>query len=270
MREGLVEGKVALVTGAGSGIGQASALKFMKEGAKVVVTDFDVKGGEETLRLIKKAGGKGIFIRADVTSKDDVEAMIKKAVETYGRLDCAHNNAGGTGSNKLMEDESEEELERNININLKGVWHSMKAEIAQMLKQGGGAIVNTASTSGLLGMRAASGYVATKHSVVGLTKAVALDYATRGIRVNSVCPGITNTPRVSSLKGVADQVIAMLSAIQPPNRLAEPEEVANAAVWLCSDEASFINGQSLAVDGGLTIEYMRLPLEATSTRTQGS
>ena len=267
MRNGLVEGKVALVTGAGSGIGQASALKFVKEGAKVVITDCDIKGGEETLQMVKEAGGEGIFIRADVTSKDDVEAMVKKAVEAYGRLDCAHNNAGGTGSNKLMEDESEEELERNININLRGVWHCMKAEIAQMLRQGGGAIVNTASTSGLLGMRAASSYVATKHSVVGLTKAVALDYATRGIRINSVCPGITNTPRVSSLKGVADQAIAVLSSIQPPNRLAEPEEVANAAVWLCSDEASFINGQSLAVDGGLTVEYMRLPLEITGKRS---
>lgn len=260
MRDGLVEGKVALVTAAGSGIGRAAALKFMKEGAKVVVTDFDAKGGEETLRMIREAGGEGIFIRSDVTKKDEVQAMVRKAVETYGRLDCAHNNAGGTGSQKLMKDIPEDVFERNVNINLKGTWHCLQAEIEQMLKQGGGSIVNTASAAGLMGYKMASDYVATKHAVVGLTKAAALDYATRGIRVNCVCPGITHTPRVSSSKG-GEKMVAILSSMQPPNRLAKPEEIANAAVWLCSDEASFINGHALPVDGGMTVEIMKLPQE---------
>lgn len=257
-RDGLVEGKVALVTGAGSGIGRASALKFVREGAKVVVTDFDPKGGEETLQMIKKAGGEGIFIRADVTSKNDVETMVSKAVEIYGRLDCAHNNAGGTGSGKLLTEISDEQLERNININLKGTWHCMRAEIEQMLKQGGGAIVNTASAAGLMGYRLAGDYISTKHAVIGMTKAAALDYATRGIRANCVCPGITNTPRVTQSKG-GEKLTAMLASLQPPNKLVEPEDIANAAVWLCSSESAFINGHALPVDGGMTIEIMKMP-----------
>lgn len=260
MRDGLVEGKVALVTGAGSGIGRATALKFIQEGAKVVVTDYDTKGGEETLQMIRKAGGEGIFIRVDVTSKTDVQTMVMKTVEAYGRLDCAHNNVGGTGSRKLMKDISDEEFERNINLNLKGTWYCLRAEIAQMLKQGGGAIVNTASAAGLMGYKGGSDYVSTKHSVVGMTKATALDYASHNIRVNCVCPGVTNTPRVSSSKG-GEQMTAILASMHPMNRLAKPEEIASAAVWLCSNEASFITGHALPVDGGMTIEVMKLPQE---------
>lgn len=260
MRQGLVEDKVALVTGAGSGIGRAAAMKFMKEGARIVVTDYDVKGGKETLRMIREAGGEGIFIRADVTSKDDVQSMVGKAMETYGRMDCAHNNAGGMGSQKPMKHISEEEFHRNIDITLKGTWYCMRAEIEQMLKQGGGAIVNTASAAGLMGYRRGSDYVATKHAVVGLTKAAALDYAHLGIRVNCVCPGITDTPRIYYPKG-GERLAATFASMQPPNRLAKPEEIANAVVWLCSDDASFINGHALPVDGGMTVEIMKLPPE---------
>lgn len=262
MREGLAEGKVALVTGAGSGMGRATALKFIKEGAKVVIVDYNAESGKETLGMVKKAGGKGIFVKADVSKKDDVEAMVKKAVDTYGRLDCAHNNAGVSGSFARLVNATEEDWDRMMSINLKGVWHCMRAEIAQMLVQGGGSIVNTASNGGLIASKFVSDYIASKHGVVGLTRAASLEYITRGIRINCVCPGITKTGMTAPIQADPNMA-AIFASMQPPNRLAEPEEIANAVVWLCSDEASFVNGHALAVDGGMTIEVMKLPPEFT-------
>jgi len=247
----LLENKVALVTGAGSGIGRASALAFAREGASVVVNDsMNVKGAEETVKMIREAGGDAIFIQADVTKAAEVEVMVNKTIETYARLDCALNNAGVPASGKRIADCSEEDWDRIININLKGVWLCMKYEIPQMLKQGKGAIVNTSSVAGLVGQEKRPAYVASKHGVVGLTKVAALDYIKDNIRVNAICPGGIVTP-------ILERVFArgpgwkeeMLQAM-PIGRFGMPEEVAEAVVWLCSDAASFITGHALPVDGG--------------------
>ncbi|MEW5762241.1 MAG: SDR family oxidoreductase [Bacillota bacterium] len=247
---GLVQGKVALVTGGGSGIGRATALVFAREGARVAVADYVVEGGEETVRMIREAGGEAFFIRADVSSAADVEAMVNKVVETYGRLDCAHNNAGVEGVMAPLADCTEANWDRTIAINLKGVFLCMKYEIPQMLKQGGGAIVNTASVAGLVGFRGLPAYVASKFGVVGLTKAAALDYATAGIRVNAVCPGVIRTPMVERITGGDPQAEAQFAAGEPVGRLGDPREIGEAVVWLCSDAASFVTGHAMAVDGG--------------------
>src|SRR5438874_5257039 len=195
------EGKVALVTGAASGIGKASALAFAREGARTVVADVIVEGGEETVRIIKEAGGDALFVRTDVSKAAEVETLIQKIVETYGRLDYAHNNAGIAGADAPTADCTEENWDQTIAVNLKGVWLCMKYEIPQMLKLGGGAIVNTASTAGLVGLEASPAYCASKGGVVQLTRAAALDYAKAGIRVNAVCPGVIRTPMVERLVG---------------------------------------------------------------------
>ena len=244
---GLVTGKVALVTGSGSGIGRASALAFAREGAQVVVSDVSVAGGEETVRLIQQTAGEAVFVKADVSQPAEVEALIAKTVETYGRLDCAHNNAGIAGRTARVADDTEENWDRILAINLKGVWLCMKYEIPAMLQHGGGAIVNTASDAGLIGVRRTGAYVASKHGVVGLTKTAALEYAKSGIRVNAVCPGPIDTPM---LQQAADRYIEKVAAAQPNGRLGKPEEIAEAAVWLCSDAASFVTGHPMPVDGG--------------------
>ncbi|HEY1291578.1 MAG TPA: SDR family oxidoreductase [Chloroflexota bacterium] len=241
-------GNVALVTGAGSGIGRASALAFARKGAQVVVADVAMEAGEETAHLIKSEGGQATFIAADVGRSDQVEQLIDHVTETYGRLDFAHNNAGIVRGG-LTHEISESDWTRILDINLTGVWRCMKHEIAQMLRQGHGAIVNTASTAGLVGIVERSAYSASKHGVVGLTRVAALEYAQRGIRINAVCPGVIRTGMTAAR--YADPVQrARSTESEPIGRWGEPEEVAAAVVWLCSDASSFVTGVALPVDGG--------------------
>src|SRR5713101_682330 len=250
----LVTGKVAIVTGGGSGIGRASALAFAREGAKVVVADVVVEGGEETVRLIQHNGGAAIFVKTNVSKAAEVEALVARAVLTYGRLDCAHNNAGIEGPGATTVDYAEESWERVLAINLTGVWLCMKYEIPQMLTQGSGAIVNTASTAGLVGYPRGSAYVASKHGVVGLTKTAALEYAKSGIRVNAVCPGAIDTPMMGRITDHRPQRAARMAAAEPVGRMGQPAEIAEAVVWLCSEAASFVTGHAMAVDGGMTAQ----------------
>jgi NAD(P)-dependent dehydrogenase (short-subunit alcohol dehydrogenase family) len=247
---GQMRGKVALVTGGSSGIGQATAFALAREGAKVVVADIDEKCGQETVRVIKESGGQATFIRTDVSEAAQTEALIKKVVDTYGRLDCAFNNAGIEGEQALTADTPEETWDRVIGINLKGVWLCMKYEIQQMLQQGGGAIVNTSSVAGLAGFATLIPYVASKHGVMGMTRTAAMEYAQEGIRVNAVCPGVIDTPMVKRITNGDQEAHAQFAALQPVGRMGKPEEVAEAVVWLCSDAASFVTGHGMAVDGG--------------------
>ncbi len=247
---GLMQNKVALVTGASSGIGQTTAVKFSREGAKVIAVDIQVGGGEETVRMIRETGGEAIFIKADVSRLNDVEEMISKTIERYGRLDIAFNNAGIDGEWAPTADCTNENFDRIININLKGVWFCMKYEIAQMLKQGVGVIVNTASILGLTGGENLPAYIASKHAVVGLTKAAALEYATAGIRVNAVCPGAILTGITEKHFTADPQIAAQFISQIPLKRIGKPEEIAEAVLWLCSDAASFVTGHAMVVDGG--------------------
>lgn len=249
---GQLDGKTALVTGAGSGIGRATALAYAREGARVVAADVNVEGGEETVQLIKGAGGEAILVHADVSDRAGAELMAQRAVDAYGSLDCAFNNAGISGGRERRRsaDYAEEDFDRVIRINLKGVWLSMKAEIPQMLKQGGGSIVNTASIMGLIATPGSVAYMAAKHGVVGLTKAVALEYAADGIRVNSVCPGYINTPLVRPLFDNYENMEDLIISRHPIGRLGEPQEIAAAVIWLSSPAASFVTGHNMAVDGG--------------------
>ncbi len=246
-----LENKVALVTGGGSGIGRACALAFAREGAKVVVADIMERGGKETVQMIKEAGGESIFVKTDVSKTADVEALVKRAVDTYGRLDCGINNAGIEGINAPTADYTEENWERVININLKGVWLCMKYEIPEMQKQGGGAIVNMASVAGLVGFQGMPAYCASKGGIIQLTKVAALEYAKSGIRVNAVCPGVIRTPMVERVTGGNPEAEAQFTAIEPVGRMGTPEEIAESVVWLCSDAASFVTGHPMVVDGGL-------------------
>lgn len=254
MKEWL-KGKVALVTGASAGIGRTTALAFAREGAKVVVADILIEEGKETVRMIKEGGGEAIFVKADVTQPEEVEALISTTVETYGRLDCAFNNAGIEEQEPVRTaDVIEENWDRVINTNLKGVWLCMKYEIPQMLKQGGGAIVNAGSVAGLVAEPNISSYVASKHGVVGLTKAAALEYAKDGIRVNAVCPGCIPTGQVERVTRGDPQEIERLASLHPIGRMGTTEEIAAAVLWLCSDAASFVTGYPLAVDGGFVAQ----------------
>ena len=249
---GQLDGKTALVTGGGSGIGRATSLAYAREGARVVAADLNVEGGEETVQLITEAGGQAVLVHADVSDASGAEAMVEQAIRAFGSLDCAFNNAGISGGRERRRsaDYLEEDFDRVIRINLKGVWLSMTAEIPRMLEQGNGAIVNTASIMGLIATSGSVAYMAAKHGVVGLTKAAALEYAQDGIRVNSVCPGYINTPLVRPL---FDQYEAMEQTVisrHPVGRLGEPEEIAEAVIWLSSPAASFVTGHNMAVDGG--------------------
>ncbi len=242
--------KIALVTGGSSGIGRAAALAFARAGAKVAVADLNAIGGQETVSFIKNAGGEACFIEADMGQAASVEAMVQKTVETYGRLDYAHNNAGVEGSLSLTAELEEDQWDHVIRINLTGVWLCMKYEIPHMLQQGSGAIVNTSSSGGLIGAERFPAYVASKHGVVGLTKTAALEYAKSGIRVNTVCPGVIETSMVERVTGNSSDVLKKMIAAEPMGRSGQPEEIAEAVVWLCSDAASFVTGHAMAVDGG--------------------
>jgi NAD(P)-dependent dehydrogenase (short-subunit alcohol dehydrogenase family) len=251
---GALDGKVALVTGGASGIGRATALTFAREGAKLIIADMNEDGGHQTVHMVKENGGDATFVRTDVSKAVEVQALISKAVETYGRLDCAHNNAGISGAGiggdlrVLTAEYPEERWHQVLAVNLTGVWLCMKYEIPQMLHQGEGSIVNTASVAGLVGSVGLSAYVASKHGVVGLTKTAALEYARHGIRVNCVCPGVIQTPMTES--ALRDPALQAQITARPMGRVGAPEEVAEAVVWLCSDAASFVTGHTMTVDGG--------------------
>ncbi len=251
---GLLDDRIALVTGGASGIGRASALAFAREGAKVAVADVLVEGVGETVGLIESGGGQAISIEADVSNAASVEAMVQKVMEAYGGIDCAFNNAGIEGQVASTEEYSEEVFDRVIDINLTGVWLCLKYEIPRMLERGSGAIVNTASGAGLVGTPGLSAYVASKHGVVGLTKTAALEYAKSGIRVNAVCPGVIETPMVQRLSSGQPQMGEALVAAEPIGRVGQPEEIAESVVWLCSKAASFVTGHAMSVDGGFVAQ----------------
>jgi NAD(P)-dependent dehydrogenase (short-subunit alcohol dehydrogenase family) len=250
-----MDGKVALVTGGSAGIGRAAAVAFAREGARVVVSDVEPTGGEETVALIRADGGEAAFVRADVSRTDEVEAMVERTLELFERLDYAFNNAGIEGALAPTAEYSVEDWNRVLGINLTGVWLCMRHEIPAMLRNGGGAIVNNASILGHVAFANAPAYTASKHGVLGLTKSAALEYATLGIRINAVSPAFIETPMVMQRgvrAGESEESYQQMAALHPVGRMGRPEEVASAAVWLCSDAASFVTGQSLLVDGGYT------------------
>jgi NAD(P)-dependent dehydrogenase (short-subunit alcohol dehydrogenase family) len=249
---GILEGKVALVTGGASGIGRATAVAMAREGARVAVADRAEESAAATVALINAASHQAIAIGGDVTSEADVAAMVARTVSAFGRIDCAFNNAGVAGKSvgpmgQRTHELSQDSFDKMLAVNLTGVFLCMKHEIAQMLKQGGGAIVNTASIAGLIGLRTSAHYVAAKHGVVGLTKTAALEYATDGIRVNCVNPGYVTTPMTKeTMEARGDEIMARV----PIGRMGVPEEIAEAVVWMCSDKASFMTGAAQVVDGG--------------------
>jgi NAD(P)-dependent dehydrogenase (short-subunit alcohol dehydrogenase family) len=247
---GSLEGRSAVVTGGAAGMGRAASVAFAREGAGVTVGDLDEPGGEETVRLIHEAGGRAQFLRTDVSNATDVQALVTAAVAAFGRLDHAFNNAGINDEHGPLTECSEEEWERIHQVNLKGVFLGLKYEIPELLHSGGGAIVNNASVVGLSGSSGTPAYVASKHGIVGLTRAAARDHARHGIRVNAVCPGTIHTPMYVRREGADPSHDSEVAAAIPLGRLGEPEDVAEAVIWLCSDRASFITGQTLVIDGG--------------------
>lgn len=246
---GLLNGKIALVTGGGSGIGRATALRLAGEGAKVMIADYMPEGGERTVKMIKEAGGEAGFVAADVSIAKQAEAMVTETVKRYGRIDCAFNNAGIEGKIANTLECSEETFDRVIAINLKGVWLCMKYEIREMLKQGGGSIVNTASIAGLVGFEGLPAYNASKGGVVQLTRTAALEFATKKIRVNCVCPGVIRTAMVERLLDNRGFNEEDLISGEPVGRMGKPEEIAEGVLWLLSDASSFVTGHPLVIDG---------------------
>lgn len=250
--EKIFQDKVAIVTGGSFGIGKAAAIAFANRGAKVVIADW--VEDKETLETIRSSGGDAFFIKCDISKNDEVKKMIDRAIVQYGRIDYAFNNAGIEGLSAPTHECTDENWEKVIAVNLKGVWLCMKYEIPQMLKQGKGAIVNNASIAGLVGFQNIPAYVASKHGVIGLTKNAALEYAKLGIRVNAVCPGVIKTPMIDRFTGKSKEVEKQFEGMEPVGRLGQPEEVAEAVMWLCSDASSFVTGDALPVDGGWTAQ----------------
>jgi NAD(P)-dependent dehydrogenase (short-subunit alcohol dehydrogenase family) len=244
------DGKVALVTGSGAGIGAVTAQAFARAGAAVVVTDVDVEGGKTTVEAIRSDGGQAEFFAADVTDAEAVQALVRFAVDTYGGLHFAHNNAGVLGESARLTDSDDETWFRTIQINLNAVYLGMKHQIPAILDSGGGAVVNTSSYAGLVAVPFASAYVASKHGVVGLTKAAAVEFGKKGVRVNAVCPGSARTKLNIERVAGNPAIEKAMTDVSPMKRFVEPEEVASAVLWLCSEDASFVNGHALAVDGG--------------------
>jgi len=251
----LLSGKSAIITGGGSGIGRAAATVFAREGARLIIADVAEEGGRRVVELIRDKGGEAQFQKCDVAKAAEVAALIASAVKAYGRLDCAFNNAGIGGKQRKTADYDEEEWDRIMSVNLKGVWLCMRAEIRQFLAQkSSGAIVNTASAAGLIASHSMPAYTAAKHGVVGLTKVAAIEYARTGIRINDVCPGIIDTPLVADMVAQVPKLAGRLDGLEPVGRKGKPEEIAEAVAWLCSDRASFVTAASISVDGGITAQ----------------
>lgn len=249
-----LDGKIALITGGSSGIGRETAVLFAQHGASLAIADLNPDGGQDTVQLIREAGGTAVFIQTDVAQAAQVENMVNEVMREYGRLDIAFNNAGIEGAPVRTMDVIEAEFDQILAVNAKGVWLCLKYEIQQMLRQGSGSIINTASVAGLIGAHSMSAYAASKHAVVGLTRTAAVEYARKGIRINAVCPAIIRTAMVE--RAIAQLPQLEHGAIQnnPSRRLGNPNEVAQAVLWLASDASSFTTGATLTVDGGLTAQ----------------
>jgi NAD(P)-dependent dehydrogenase (short-subunit alcohol dehydrogenase family) len=247
----MTDQKVAIVTGGSSGIGRATALALAKERVKVTVAARRAKEGEETVQLIKDAGSEGIFVKTDVANEDDIRSLVAKSAKTYGRLDYAFNNAGIEEMMTPLADQTSEIFDQIMKVNVKGVWLSMKYEIPEMIRNGGGAIVNMSSVAGVMGFPQMPIYIASKHAVLGLTKSAALEYAKSGIRINAVAPGGVETDMAKRVVGDDHQLLETLTSMHPIGRIGDPQEIANAVVWLLSDKASFVLGHTLLVDGGI-------------------
>jgi len=247
----MTDQKVAIITGGSSGIGRATAVALAKQGVKIATAARRTEEGEETVRLVKEAGSDGVFVKTDVAKEDDVRSLVDNTVKTYGRLDYAFNNAGIEETMTALVDQTSEIFDQIINVNVKGVWLCMKYEIPEMIRTGGGAIVNMSSVAGVRGFAQMPIYIASKHAVLGLTKSAAQQYAKSGIRINAVAPGVIETDMVKRIVGDDHQFVETFKPMIPIGRIGDPEEIANAVVWLLSDKASYVLGHTLLVDGGM-------------------